>query len=222
LDGYQFGAPGRKVSIYTEGCLLAFITDVKLLQATKNKNGLDEVMKRLFFQYGLTSKGVTEEVYKQTVEAVGMFSFDTIFDDYIHGTKPFESLLTECFDYVGLELHHVPDESYAAGKLGFKFLNSNRGGAVVKKMYPGGPAELGGLMLDDEIIAINGVEINNNVNEWFHYFEDEQKSITFFRKGQLMTFELPEVNRFFYNKYQVRPVMDPNGPQKAGLKAWTN
>lgn len=222
LDGYQLGAPGRKVSIYTEGCLLAFITDVKLLEATKNKNGLDEVMKRLFFQYGLKGKGVTEQVYKETVEAVGMFSFDTIFNDYIHGTKPFESLLMECFEYIGLELEHAPVDSYAAGKLGFKFLNSSRGGAVVKTMYPGGPAELGGLMLEDEIIAVNGVEVNNNVNEWFHYFNDEQKSITFFRKGQLQTLELPEVNRFFYNKYQVRPVKDPNGPQKGGMKAWTS
>ncbi|GAB5419026.1 MAG: PDZ domain-containing protein [Crocinitomicaceae bacterium] len=222
LDGYQLGAPGRKVSIYTEGCLLAFITDVKLLEATSNKYGLDEVMKRLFFQFGIEGKGVSEEDYKNTIETVGKFSFDTIFDEYIHGTKPFESLLTQCFDYLGLELQHQPDESYAGGRLGFKFLNSNRGGAVVKVMYPGGPAELGGLMLEDEIVAINGVEINNNVNEWFQYFDDEQKTITVFRLGELKTFVLPEVNRFFYNKYQVRPVENPNGPQKQGMKAWAN
>lgn len=222
LDGYVPGAPGRKVSIYTEGCLLAFITDIKLLEATKNKYGLDEVMKRLFFQFGLEGKGVSEEDYKATVEAVGKFSFDEIFNEYIHGTKPFESLLTTCFDYVGLELQHQPDASYAGGRLGFKYLNSARGGAVIKALYPGGPAELGGLMLDDEVVAVNGLEVKNNVNEWLTYFDDEQKEITVFRKGQLMTFTLPEVNRFFYNKYEVRPVKDPNGPQKAGMKAWVS
>lgn len=222
LDGYQPGAPGRKVSIYTEGCLIAFITDVKLLEATNNKYGLDEVMKRLFFQFGLEGKGVSEADYKATIEAVGKFSYDEIFNDYIHGTKPFESLLTTCFDYLGLELNHQPDESYAGGKLGFKFMNSNRGAAVVKAMYPGGPAELGGLMLEDEIMAINGFEVNNNANEWFAYCEDEQKELTIFRKGQLLTLVLPEVNRFFYNKYQVKMVETPNGPQKAGMKAWAS
>ena len=113
LDGYQPGAPGRKVSIYTEGCLIAFITDVKLLQATKNKYGLDEVMKRLFFRFGLENKGVSEMDYKATIEEVGKVSFDAIFEDQIHGTKPYESLLTACLDYIGLELHHKPDESYA-------------------------------------------------------------------------------------------------------------
>jgi predicted metalloprotease with PDZ domain len=195
---------------------------VKLLEATKNKYGLDEVMKRLYFQFALEGKGVSESDYKATVEAVGKFSFDEIFNDYIHGTKPFESLLTYCFDYIGLELKHQPEESYAAGRLGFKYSNSSRGGAVIKLMYSGGPAELGGLMLEDEIVAVNGLEVKNNVNEWFQYFDDQQKEVTIFRKGQLLTLTLPEVNRYFYNKYQVKPVKDPNGPQKAGMKAWAS
>ena len=220
LDGYQPGAPGRKVSIYTEGCLLAFITDVKLLEATKNKYGLDEVMKRLFFRFGLENKGVSEADYKATIEEVGKISFDAIFNDHIHGTKPYESALTACFDYLGLELHHKPDESYAAGRLGFKFLSSNKGGAVVKTMYPGGPAELGGLMLEDEIIALNGVAIENNLNDWLTYFNDDTKEFTIVRRGCIQTLILPEVNRFFYNNYHVQQMQNPNGLQKNALKAW--
>lgn len=222
LDGYQPGAPGRKVSIYTEGCLLAFITDVKLLQATKNKYGLDEVMKRLYFKFALEGKGVSEEDYKNTIEAVGKLSFDEVFDNYIHGTKPFESLLTECFDYLGLELHHEPEQSYAGSKLGFKFLNSDKGGALVKLMYPGGPAELSGMMLEDEIVAVNGIEVRNNLNEWLTYFDDDQKELSLFRKGQVQKVVLPEVNRYFYNTYTVKAVKEPNGPQKQAMKAWVS
>ena len=36
LDGYEPGAPGRKVSIYTEGCLLAFVTDVLIMKGSAN------------------------------------------------------------------------------------------------------------------------------------------------------------------------------------------
>lgn len=53
LDGYVAGAPGRKVSIYTEGCLLAFVTDVMIRRETGDKYGLDDVMKRLYFNFAL-------------------------------------------------------------------------------------------------------------------------------------------------------------------------
>lgn len=221
IDGYVPGAPGRKVSIYTEGCLIAFITDVMLLRATNNKYGLDEVMKRLYFQFAVEGKGVSEQDYKSTIEAVLKGSYDTIFNDYIHGTKPFESLLTEALETLGLELHHTPDEGYSAARLGFKTIKSTRG-YTVKAMYPGGPAELGGLMFEDEIIAINGVEVQDDLNKWLSYFDDDQKELTILRSGLLETVTIPEVNRNFYMKYEVKPVENPNGPQQKAYKAWSN
>jgi predicted metalloprotease with PDZ domain len=47
LDGYTKGAPNRKTSIYDEGCLLAFITDVFIRKNTKNEKSLDDVMRYL-------------------------------------------------------------------------------------------------------------------------------------------------------------------------------
>ena len=42
LDGYVKGNPGRKGSIYTEGALIAFMTDVFILQNTNNKKSLND------------------------------------------------------------------------------------------------------------------------------------------------------------------------------------
>ena len=221
LDGYSLGAPGRKVSIYVEGCLIAFITDVKILNATGNKYGLDEVMKRLYFNFALEGKGVSEADYQQTIEAVAGESFETLFNDYIHGAKPFESLLVESLDTLGLELDHVPDEGYSAARLGFKTMKSNRG-FTVKAMYPGGPAELGGLMLEDEIVAVNNVETGEDLNKWLHYFDSDLKSLTVFRAGSLYTFVLPEVNRNFYMKYSVKSIENPNSRQQKAFKAWAS
>lgn len=221
LDGYSLGAPGRKVSIYVEGCLIAFITDVKILNATGNKYGLDEVMKRLYFNFALEGKGVSEADYQQTIEAVAGESIETLFKDYIHGAKPFESLLVESLDTLGLELDHVPDEGYSAARLGFKTMKSNRG-FTVKAMYPGGPAELGGLMLEDEIVAVNNVETGEDLNKWLHYFDSDLKSLTVFRAGRLYTFVLPEVNRNFYMKYSVKSIENPNSPQQKAFKAWAS
>ena len=97
LDGYVPGVPGRKVSIYTEGCLLAFVTDVRILKATGNKYGLDEVMKRLYFNYALKGKGVSAEDYQSEIEAVSGESFQEFFDDYINGNKPYGVDFNACF-----------------------------------------------------------------------------------------------------------------------------
>ena len=219
LDGYVPGAPGRKVSIYTEGCLLALVTDVMILKATGNKYGLDEVMKRLYFNYALEGKGVSEQDYKAELESICGHSFDEFFREFIHGTSPYEAILTDALEYLGLAIKHFPSRSYASARLGFKFIPNGQS-IIVAAMYPGGPADLGGLMLNDEIIAINGYMIKGDLEKWLNYFDENDKFLTINRGGRLFELRLPEVQRNFYMEYTVVPMENPNGPQKKALEAW--
>lgn len=219
LDGYTPGVPSRKVSIYTEGCLLAFVTDVRIRRATKNKYGLDEVMKRLYFNFALQNKGVAAEDYRGTVEEVAGESFEEFFKNFVYGTDPYESILTDALDYLGLQLIVKPSESYAESRLGMKVASSSRNFRVMA-LYPGGPAETAGLMLGDEIAVINGCLCNNELDKWLRYFDADTKRFTIVRDGLVMDFTLPEVNRNFFMKYEVRAVEKPNGPQKAAYEAW--
>ncbi|MDG1333644.1 MAG: hypothetical protein P8P74_15010 [Crocinitomicaceae bacterium] len=219
LDGYVAGAPGRKVSIYTEGCLLAFVTDVMLRIETGDKYGLDEVMKRLFFNFALQNKGVSAEDYQSTIESIAGTSFQSFFDDYFHGTRPFESILFDSLDYLGIELCHEPSSVYSEGKLGFKTLKTANG-FTVKAMFPGGPAETAGLMLEDEIIAVNDIHCDGELNKWLRYFDEDVKKLTVKRSGRMISFTLPEVQRFFYNKYSLKLVKDPNSHQQKALRHW--
>jgi len=219
LDGYVPGAPGRKVSIYTEGCLLAFVTDVKIRQATQNKYGLDEVMKRLYFEFALQAKGITESDYKNTLEQISGISFDAFFKDFIHGTQPYESILTEALEYLGLELVHKPSSLYSEGRLGMKLIPIGKS-FLVNAMYPGGPAELGGMRIGDEIIGVNGYVINNDIESWLSYFEDDLKEITFIREGRIQILLLPEVQRFFYNAYSLKKLSSVNADQSRSIKMW--
>ena len=148
LDGYVPGAPGRKVSIYTEGCLLAFVMDVMILRETNNKFSLDDVMSRLYFDYALKGKGVSEEDYLAELKNISGLDFGHFFKEFVHGTNPYEAIITESLDYLGLELFHRPSKSYSAGRLGFKIIPTN-GNFVVSALYPSGPADLGGLMQGD-------------------------------------------------------------------------
>lgn len=218
LDGYTPGAPGRKVSIYTEGCLLAFVTDVKILKATINRFCLDDVMRVLYFDYALKGKGVSEQDYKAVLEQVSSVNWDDFFNDFIHGTQPFESILADSLDYLGLELTHRPLASYSAGKLGMKVIP---GSLVVTSIYTGSPADLGGLMLNDEIIAVNDVLCQGELDKWLAYFDNQPKKVTVNRSGRLHTINLPEVNRNFYLEYYVQPISTkPTKLQINALDKW--
>jgi predicted metalloprotease with PDZ domain len=220
LDGYVPGAPNRKVSIYTEGCLLAFVTDVMILKATLNKYGLDELMKRLYFNYALKGKGVSGSDYKSELEILCGHSMDEFFNDFVHGTHSYESILTKAFDYIGLEIVHYPAKSYAAARLGMKIIQ-NGANAIVVAIYPGSPADLGGVMLNDEITSVNGFVCTGETDKWFNYFDENDKNINVIRAGKLIELRLPEVQRNFYMEYMVIPVEEPNKPQTKAFEAWS-
>ena len=219
LDGYVQGIPNRKVSIYTEGCLLAFVTDVNIRRATLNKSGIDELMKRLYFNYALQGKGVSEADYREVLEDITGESQADFFDNFVNGCLPYESIITKSLEYLGLELEHEPSVSYAEGRLGFKYIKQ-ADGFVINTMYPGGPAETGGLAKGDKIIAVNGFACNGELDKWLNYFDDDTKTVTLLRNGEYKEITFPEVMRNFYMRYWIQKMKDPDKFQFTAFEAW--
>lgn len=219
LDGYEAGAPNRKVSIYTEGSLIAFVIDVMILEATKNKKSLDTVMKSLYFNYSLKGKGVSDEDYKNELKNVAGISFDEFFDRFVYGCDPFESIITNALEYIGLELTSVPSKVYSHARMGVKCLNDN-GKMIAKVLYPGGPADLSGMMVEDHIMVINGISIQGELDQWLEYFDNDVKKLTVVRAGQVIDLIIPEVNRNFYSEYGIEVVKGINKAQKNAFDAW--
>ena len=219
LDGYISGVPGRKVSIYTEGCLLAFCADILIRQATKNKHGLDEVMKRLYFDFALKGKGITEKDYQHLLENISGISFQSFFDDYVNGTHNYESILIDCLEYVGLTLQQNKLASYSQSRLGLRFTKSNNG-IVVSEIYPGSPADIAGICLNDQVIALNEIQINNDFDALLEYMEFDEKKLILLRNKKIIYVTLPEVNRYFYQKHSViiQSKLSPN--QQKALAHW--
>ena len=169
LDGCTRGIPARKVSIYTEGRLLAFVTDIKAIKATENQLGWVVVMKRLCFVFYLKGKCISKTDCIAVSETVSGISFDTFFEDFIHGNRPCESMLTESFEYIGLELVHKPSPYYSKASLGFK-ASPNVSNFIVKVMCSRGHANLRMLQIKDEIIAVNRYSCLGVLDKWLKYF----------------------------------------------------
>ncbi len=219
LDGYAPGAPGRKVSIYTEGCLLAFVTDVRIRRATVNKFGLDDLMRRLYFDYALKNKGVSEEDYKAELENLTGEDWNDLFTDYFHGTKAYEVILADALDYLGMELIHSPSKSYSEAYLGIKTVPSNQN-FVVQSIFPGSTADMGGIMLEDEIIGVNGCACQGELDKWLKMHDDEHKRLTIIRKGKIVELALPQLNRTFFNVYSIQEIKSKTKHQTNAFDHW--
>jgi predicted metalloprotease with PDZ domain len=221
LDGYTPGAPGRKVSIYTEGCLLAFVCDLKIQQATKHQFGIQEVMKRLYVDFAKKGIGYTWQDYQQILEQVSGISFDDFFQRYFFGIESYNNILTEACAYLGLEIKPAPASSYAEAKLGMKVLPKGTDAQIVA-IYPGSPADVSGLAINDEIIGVNQVRLQNNLDQWLSYFSAETKNLLVNRSGRIMELSIEEDNHSYYAIQSVKRLETLSEAQRSALNHWGN
>lgn len=202
LDGYVPGAPYRKTNIYDEGNLVAFMLDVKIMQATGNKKSLRDVCVLLYERYGKQEKGYTEQSILDLVNEVSGADFSDFFKDYVYTATDFEVPLTECFSYLGIDFVKQTNSQLCENNFGFKIME-NGFFSKVTLVAPYSPAWKAGLFAGDEIMAVNGVMLKNNLNNWLQFFlEKDEMVLTVNSNEQLKTICLQKDkkgNTWFFN-----------------------
>lgn len=219
LDGYVAGVPGRKLSIYTEGCLLSFALDVLLLKHTDGKYRLDDVMKRLYSNFYLHNKGVSEEDFWETIQYCAGNKLDFLHSEYYYSSTDFQPLLTEALSFIGLELTTTSTDTIS--RLGLK-TEFGKTGMLVKAIYPDSPADKAGIMLDDEIIGINTIFSQKDLEEWLKYFSNHPKTFTILRKNTLIQLPISEDEKMYYVNYHVQKQTEPTSMQEYFFTLWSN
>ena len=219
LDGYVKGAPARKVSIYTEGCLLAFMIDVQILKSTNNKKSLDDVMCNLYHNFGAQGKGVSRNAYQKAIEEVAGCSFQTFFDNYIYGTKNYSPLLEQCFDDLGIELLQKPVKDNFSAYLGAKTVLKG-GRTCIDSIYPDGAYDKAGGQLDDEIISINGVAVSNNASQWIRFFKEDPIEVLVNRNGRIIKLTSIKIKSSYYQKFYLKLLKNPSQEQIEAFDGW--
>lgn len=204
LDGYEKGAPGRKVSIYNEGALLALILDLKIRLKWNNEISLDDVMLLMWEKYGRTRTGYSYNDYQNMCEEVYGEELSDYFENYVSGTTPFETELRELLENFGLEFYSKPAESREASHFGIKLVeNDNRW--FVDAIANDSPAEKL-LSIKDEIVNYNNGLFSGS---WPVKLEVN-------RFGKPLKVTLPQGKSSYFSVYQVKP----SGKAAEKLKAW--
>ncbi|MCB9335040.1 MAG: M61 family metallopeptidase [Flavobacteriales bacterium] len=218
LDGYVKGTPGRKGSIYTEGALIAFITDVFILKSTKNKKSLNDVMKTLYQDFAKKGLGVSENDYKNVIEQTAAKSYNTIFNKLIHGKEDYTPLLKSALNYIGCDLSVTPCSNYNESSLGFKVRYEN-GLCKIDNIFPESISEYNGLSINDEIIAINGIKLMNDLEQWCNYFKEDEIALSVKRELGVFTKIIftPQKKTTYFKDYKI-----VKQKENSNFKSWIN
>lgn len=218
LDGYVRGVPDRKLSIYSDGALLALIADVAIRMATDNRRSLDDAMRLLYDRVGKTSAGYTEDDYFSALESVAATSFADFRTTFFEQANDYGNALRQALDWLGLELQdNDPANSFEAD-FGFKIDAES----TVQAVHPLSPAADAGFAVGDVILGINDYRLKNDLKGWCKYFRGETIALDISKAGRVQRIELTPAETPCYSKYAIVPLSTPTAAQAAAWKAWSS
>jgi predicted metalloprotease with PDZ domain len=195
------------------------MTDICIRKQTSNAHSLDDVMRALFTEFGKKKIGYSENDYQVLIERISGNSWKDFFAAFVYGTESFESTIRECLDYVGLELEIQPSKKYHEAKLGFKVVEDGILSRV-SALYPGSLADKAGVSLNDKIVAINGIEVFDNMDTWANFYSQQQIKLTVIENKKFKEIILNPKKEIFYQKYSIKRKTDSSEEQRKNFTAW--
>ena len=218
LDGYKPGVPDRKVSVYHKGALVSLILDLTLRQLSGHARSLDDVMRRLYEEFGKTGIGYTEADYISLVNEVAGRDMHAYFDKFIYGTAPLTEPLARVLHTVGCQLLVGESGSATESVFGFRTVVKNER-TEVSAIWPGSPAAAA-LTVDDEIVAVNGRRVDMNLQSLLSNGAAEYE-LSVFRQSRLLPVRLvAQPGASFGQRYAVDKLDTADAAQQHGFQQW--
>lgn len=202
LDGYVPGIAGRKTSIYDEGCVLAMILDLMIRKDTNGKKSLDDLMRLLEKNFGQLKKGYAENDLVEMLKQISGKSYQSFFDNYINKPVSYDHELAKQLQHAGCEIIKTHPPNYFEHHFGFK-ISADKNTTRILKIYPGSVAHDSGLFDEDELISINRYKIENNLEHWCRYFENETIILKVFTNKSERTIKLKPGKEKYYQRYSI-------------------
>jgi predicted metalloprotease with PDZ domain len=169
--------PNAVVSYYTKGSLVALALDLTLREATGGARSLDDLMRRLWHDYGARDIGVPEDRIPALASEIAGRDLGAFFALAVEGTAdlPLATLLATVGVTIGLRAATgesdkggtaaSPTVAAAAGALagdtparawiGARIAGDGR----ISLVHDGGPAQRAGLSAGDQVIAVDGLRL---------------------------------------------------------------
>ena len=218
LDGYKLGAPNRKTSIYPDAALCMLIVDIEIIKNSNGKNSLHSVMKELYQEFALKSRGYSENDFENLCVKYGGTKVEEIFKNHIYGTKNYIPSLETALNLVGIELKEKKNANLTAQYFGFVALKENEK-LIIKKVEPNSETDKNEIAVEDEITEVNGKKIKNNFSDTLR---DCKKMVTFKIKKKFSEKEITLTIGNYYKLLELVKMKEPSKKQLEFRKIWTS
>lgn len=147
------------ISYYTKGNVIAAALDLLIIHHSEGKYQLDDVLAYLYEQYYTKrNTGFTEAQLQAALEKFAGISMDSFITAYVHGTQPLP--MDDFLSLAGLRLENTKMDTDAL--LGASTTTQD-GQIIVTEVRRNSAAWIGGLNVNDEVIAVNGQRITTGM-----------------------------------------------------------
>ena len=218
LDGYKLGAPNRKTSIYPDAALCMLMVDIEIIKNSNGKSSLHSVMKELYKEFALKSRGYSENDFQNICVKYGGEKVKEIFKNHIYGTSNYVPSLETALDLVGLQLKEKKNDNLSAQYFGFITIKENER-LIIKKVEPDSEADQNEIAVEDEITEINGIKIKNNFSDTL---KECKNKVTFKIKKKFSEKDITLTIGNYYKLLEIIKIEDSSKEQLKFRKIWTS
>jgi len=180
VDGYKPGIADRKVSIYTEGALIALMIEMMVLEATQGKSNLDAVMQALYVHCESKGRGYSETDFLNILSFfIGPEKCKKFFKETIDSTGDLHSKTIKALQTVGVDVKENDSDVWAA-KFGLKFTAEPQ--PKVTHVHTSSQAYEAGIRPGMTLISLDGIWIEN---DFIHMAINDEVSLQV-REGKVL------------------------------------
>lgn len=205
-----------QVSYYDKGSIIASILNIMIIEHSKGKENLDNLMRFLYKEYYEKNNiGFTDEQFKKATEKYTGRDLTEFYAKYVNGVEqiPYEKYLS----VVGLkitDLNTSKNEAY----LGTASTNTN-GKVIITSVAKGSPAYTSGINVNDEILAVDNFRVDDLTKAMTYKKVGDKISVLLNRDGMIKTIEVT-IAKSPLVKYKIEKIDNPNEMQELAYKQW--
>jgi len=206
----------NSISYYDKGAVVGLLFDLEIINNSKGKFCLNDVMKYMYDTYYKQKKrGYTDGEFKKGLEKFAGKSFDEFYASYINGLTPLD--FNKYLNYAGYKLTDELAESNDPS-LGVNLSNSS-GKKIVTAVFRGGAGWLGGLNVNDELTSVDGNPIGESNALYNGKKTGDTLTVALNREGLPLTLKV-KLQRNSHIKYKIEPLADVSPHQLMVRKKW--
>jgi predicted metalloprotease with PDZ domain len=205
------------ISYYNKGAIVGMMLDLEIINNSKGKYSLDDVMKYMYTEYYKTKqRGYTDAEFKKGFEKFAGKKLDDFYKKYINGLTP-----VDYNNYLGYAGYKVVDELADTNEpaLGVATATAANKKIIVTNVTRGTAAYIDGINVNDELVAIDDSPITDAATMLNNKKTGDKIKVNVIRDGLPLTLPatLLRNNRV---KYKIVPVDNASPQQLLVRKKW--